>query len=89
MLIVGGVGGDGASQRVEVISPTLGAVKDCDIESLPMGRYHHTINNGTVCGGGQCYPMHCTRTSCITLQSDGGWNKSHTLQESRLIISSL
>ena len=76
MLIVGGVGGD--RRQVEVISPTTGTAEDCAIQPLPEGRYYHTFNKGTVCGG------YNTSTSCIRIQPDGGWAQTITLKQPRL-----
>ena len=83
MMIVGGW--DEASKQVEVISPTTGKIEDCDIKPLPKARHYHTINKGTVCGGGEWGSS--TRRSCIKMQSDGSWSQSHTLQERRLSLS--
>ena len=77
MLIVGGWTGT-ASKQVEVISPTTGTAEDCAIQPLPEGRYYHTFNKGTVCGG------YNTSTSCIRIQPDGGWAQTITLKQPRL-----
>ena len=78
MLIVGGTGGD--KKQVQVISPTNGTIEDCAILPLPEGRWGHTINKGTVCGGGGS----STRSSCVRVQPDGGWIQTITLKQPRL-----
>ena len=77
MLTVAGIGG----KQVEVISPTTGTAEDCAIQPLPEGRQGHTINKGTVCGGGG---DSSTQTSCVRVQPDGGWAQTITLKQPRL-----
>ena len=83
MLIVGGA----ISKWVEVISPTTGRVEDCVIDRLPEERWGHTINKGTICGGGDNRGNSTTLSNCIKLQSDGSWSQTHILQEARWSIS--
>ena len=86
MLILGGgeyqgsVGSAMNDRQVEVLSPATGLrVRDCAIDPLPEARRYHTINNGTVCGGGTS----STQSSCIELQPDGTWVLSHFLKKQR------
>ena len=83
MLIVGGA----ISKWVDVISPTTGRVEDFVIDRLPEERWGHTINKGTICGGGDNRGNSTTLSNCIKLQSDGSWSQTHILQEARWSIS--
>ena len=70
-------GGSNSSQSVEVFVPSTG--QQCQLPSLPAGRYDHSMEARTVCGG---YYSYDTLTSCFTL-TDGSWERSTTLLEFR------
>ena len=63
---------------VEVFVPSTD--KHCQLPDMPGdGRYYHTMEEMTVCGGGF---YNKTRTSCLTL-IDGTWKTTYTLLERR------
>ena len=79
LLITGGKSGVARTQAY-VISPTIGYEVNCTIPKLgpgERGRWHHTINNWTICGGGVYIQIHEPK-SCVTLTS-GMWKKTHNL----------
>ena len=75
LLITGGRWGLSRKQAY-VISPTIGYKVNCPIPCLHRDghRWHHTINNWTICGGGGYTPS----KSCVTLTS-GMWKETHNL----------
>ena len=79
MIISGGGSFDSAGQSVEVYVPSTG--QHCQLPDLPAGRYDHTMEKMTVCGGYGGYGEF-TWTSCLTL-TDAGWEVTTTLLEER------
>ena len=77
MIISGGYPDWSVGQFVEVYVPSTG--QHCQLPDLPAGRYDHTMEKMTVCGG---WGSMDTRTSCLTL-TDAGWEVTTTLLEER------
>jgi len=93
LILSGGYPIDIAGTAVEVFVPSTG--QHCRLPSLPGGsRADHSINENIVCGGGPYnsdpnYTGHDeTRSSCVTLASDGTWLETTRLLEQRYHHSS-
>jgi len=73
LIISGGGSPDSVDQSVEVYVPSTG--QHCQLPDLPAGRWDHTMEKMTVCGGENYYDFY---TSCLTL-TDAGWEVTTTL----------
>ena len=82
MLISGGKPVDTAGKSVEVYEPSTG--QQCRLSDLPDVIVGHTMEAKTVCGGVKNEnDKKDTKTSCITLNSAGTWEKTTDLLENR------
>jgi len=80
LMIAGGMPSFSGGKSVEVFVPSTG--QHCQLPDLPAGRFQHSMDARTVCGG------RYTWTSCITLTQEGTWERTTTLLEKRFWHSS-
>ena len=78
LVIAGGTPSESFGKTVEVFVPSTG--QHCQLPDLPIRRYHHSMEEKTVCGGA---PDPGTTTSCLTLNEDGTWETTTNLREER------
>ena len=77
MIISGGYSPDSVARSVEVYVPSSG--QQCQFADLPARRYGHSMEEMVVCGGEDSG----TSTSCLTLTSEGTWERTTALLEER------
>merc|ERR1711971_446498 len=79
LLISGGKGS--GSSRLADVELWVPEMVHCQVPAIPLGRYAHSQDGTTLCGGYS--GVSDIQTSCITLTDEGTWETTTTLLQER------